>query len=483
MSKPNPELSAKVRNLNHQLSPKRHWWLIFGGLLFILVTGTFVWFYFHGHTQEAPGKQTNIQPILYYSIEKIESTQQPFLQKQIETYASARNSQAKPSKPNLADIVLKPSDSTATTDAVQSSQPTIAPLVSGTILKIEPTSGITIEFNNQLKKNSKDDLIALLKPTYDKPADTWTYLALGDVIPARDVYTVSKRSGYTYPFLKIADRTKQADLTVSNLETTVADGQANGEGAGMMVFTAPEKALEGLVSAGIDGVNLANNHSTNGGAAKSAVMLDNLAARSIGSFGVGKTSSASRAWTTTVKGIKITHLGYDSVPGMIDASPTSAGAKRIALKPWGTLSADDITAIQADIKTAKQSADVVIPWFHWGTEYTHDANDEQRRLAQACVDAGADVVIGTHPHWTQGFEWYKDHLIAYSLGNFVFDQNWSEETKRSVALELTFTGSKVTGAQLLPANIESAVQPRFLTSNEALYKQILTDISAHSWWK
>ena len=220
----------------------------------------------------------------------------------------------------------------------------------------------------------------------------------------------------------------------------------------------------------------------NGGSTKVAEMLQNLNQNKIGSFGVGK-SGAPSIWTTTVKGLRISHLGYDTVPGNIEPTSATPGARRIALSPWGTLSATDIYLVKADIQTAKQSADIVIPWFHWGSEYTHVANDEQRRMAQACVDAGADVVIGTHPHWTQGVELYKDHLIAYSLGNFVFDQNWSEETKRSAELEIQFSGKKVVAAKLLPAKIENWVQPRFLEASEPLYTQILDDIAKNSWWK
>ena len=339
-----------------------------------------------------------------------------------------------------------------------------------------------IELNSAAAKEDKERILTVLAKSFEltDPTKTWTYLAVGDIIPARDVYTVSRRAGYAYPYLKISDRTTKPDLTITNLETTIADGQIYGEGAGMMRFTAPARAIDGLRLAGIDGVNLANNHAMNGGSAKTTEMLSVLEGAGIGHFGVARKNEPI-SWTTTVKGQKITHLSFNTVPGSIDPTASSPGASRIPLKPWGTLSQANVDSVQQAIRAAKQTSDVVIPWFQWGTEYTHQANDEQRRLGQAAIDAGADLVVGTHPHWTQGIEWYKDHLIAYSLGNFVFDQNWSEKTKESTALFLTFSGTRVIAASLEPAVIENQVQPRWLAPNEARYTSILEDVATHSW--
>lgn len=408
-----------------------------------------------------------------YTLQNLSPAQQSSVLPLLTSYAQAAHRELQEGDAGVADIVV-----TATSGI----DPTPQPISSGNLLAGGSPATITVSFAHQLSGQSPAALqnqIAAALPS----SPTWTYLALGDTIPARDVYTYSRRrNDFVYPFAQVKDRTSQADLTVTNLETTVADGQANSEGPGMMVFTAPARALDGLVAAGVDGVNLANNHATNGGASKVTEMLNLLQAKSIGSFGVGRTSSASRTWTTVVKGTTITHLGYDTVPGLIEATPTSAGGRRLPLNPWGTLSAADGATVQADIQAAKQNSTLVIPWIHWGTEYTHQANDEQRSLAHQMIDAGADIVIGSHPHWTQGLEWYKGHLIIYSLGNFVFDQNWSEETLRSVAVELTFSGSQLTKAQLLPVHIDNFVQPRFLKSSETVHQQILTDIAAYSWW-
>ena len=366
----------------------------------------------------------------------------------------------------------------------QETSATPQPIVSSTILTPSINNSISVQITGSAERY-KYELIEKSKTALNNQQNKrWKYLALGDIIPARDVYTAMRvRNDFVYPYAKIFERSKQADLTVSNVETTIADGQNYQEGVNIMNFTAPARALDGIIDSGIDGVNLANNHSSNGGSQKFAEMMNLLTAKGIGYFGAGLNSAESnKPWVTKVKDISIAHLGYNSVPGLIPPTASTAGGNTIAVAPWGSLQPQQVASVATEIKEAKNSNDVVIVWFQWGTEYTHQANEDQRALAHAAIDAGADVVIATHPHWTQGVEWYKDHLIAYSLGNFVFDQNWSEETRRSVALELEFEQNNVVGAELLPIHIENLVQPRFLDPTETTYQQILHDVSNNSWW-
>jgi poly-gamma-glutamate synthesis protein (capsule biosynthesis protein) len=137
--------------------------------------------------------------------------------------------------------------------------------------------------------------------------------------------------------------------------------------------------------------------------------------------------------------------------------------------------------MEADIRAAKAHADLVFVYYHWGTEYTHDANADQRTVAHRAIDAGADLILGTHPHWVQGIEWYKDRLITYSLGNFVFDQEWSTKTKQGTFLKARFSGKRLTSAELVPYQIEDYQQPRPVNADIA--GSILQDIFTHSWWQ
>ena len=153
----------------------------------------------------------------------------------------------------------------------------------------------------------------------------------------------------------------------------------------------------------------------------------------------------------------------------------------LSMAPWGDFEEAPIAQMEVDIKAAKVQADVVFVYYHWGTEYTHLANNDQRTVAHRAVDAGADLILGTHPHWVQGVEWYNGKLITYSLGNFVFDQEWSTETKQGTILSATFSGKNLVAASLKPYQIEGYYQPRFTTA--ATEQKILGDVYGSSWWK
>ena len=111
-------------------------------------------------------------------------------------------------------------------------------------------------------------------------------------------------------------------------------------------------------------------------------------------------------------------------------------------------------------------SDVVIVSIHAGVEYTRKPTQEQVDFAHLAIDSGADVVIGHHPHWIQTIEIYKNKPIFYSLGNFVFDQEWSLDTKEGLIVQLTFNSSQLTKAELVPVIIENFCCPRIADDEE-----------------
>jgi poly-gamma-glutamate synthesis protein (capsule biosynthesis protein) len=119
---------------------------------------------------------------------------------------------------------------------------------------------------------------------------------------------------------------------------------------------------------------------------------------------------------------------------------------------------------------------MVLP--HWGTQYTRATVRDQRVVARELVDAGADVVAGGHPHWVQGVEVVRGGLVAYSLGNFVFDMDFSRQTQEGAVLELTFWGSELKGARLVPVVIGADFAPRLARGPRG--DGILADIWAAS---
>ena len=149
----------------------------------------------------------------------------------------------------------------------------------------------------------------------------------------------------------------------------------------------------------------------------------------------------------TPKGLKISFLGYTDVECYIEYTSCLERDKLIA-----------------EITDAKKQTDLVVIMFHWGTEYTHQPTKRQKEFAHTAIDNGADLVLGNHPHWFQPLEMYKEKLIAYSHGNTIFDQMWSEKTKEGIILKSTFDvkTKKLIDVKIYPTYIKDYGQPEIL---------------------
>jgi poly-gamma-glutamate synthesis protein (capsule biosynthesis protein) len=176
--------------------------------------------------------------------------------------------------------------------------------------------------------------------------------------------------------------------------------------------------------------------------------------------GAGKNAVAARQPAILERGgLSIAFLAYNDT----DVVPDSYSAE--SERP-GTVFMD-IDPMKADVAMAKNLADLVIVSMHSGTEYQSTPNRRQEEFARAAVDAGADLIIGHHPHVVQTVERYHGKYIVYSLGNFIFDQMWSRETREGMTLRVTMDGSGVTDLQFIPVVIDDYAQPRPATAVEA----------------
>ncbi|WP_374593970.1 CapA family protein [Aquabacterium sp.] len=230
---------------------------------------------------------------------------------------------------------------------------------------------------------------------------------VGDVMLADGPGRLVKRGDD--PFQYVASRLDEADLRVANLECVIASkGQAADK---PWTFRATPQTLP-LLKRHVDVVSLANNHSGDFGRAAFAEMLGRLDRAGVPYFGVGRNlREAHQARVIERKGVRIALLGYDEFfPRAFEAGDNYPGVA------W---SQDE--QVVHDIQQARQQADIVIPFMHWGQEHEPQANSRQRELARLMIDAGADAVVGTHPHVVQDTETYRGKPIVYSLGNFVFD--------------------------------------------------------------
>jgi poly-gamma-glutamate synthesis protein (capsule biosynthesis protein) len=287
-----------------------------------------------------------------------------------------------------------------------------------------------------------------------------TIVAVGDIMLGRTVHRIMEQTGdWAAPFRRVAPLLAGADLTLANLECALTASFSPPDDPYTMRFMSSPAAVEGLLLAGIDAVSLANNHSMDFGPVGLRDTIAVLDAQSIAHVGAGENlADARRPAVLALGGAKVALLGYDGVSG----AWYGAGDNRPGTAPL------DPALLVEDVAAATELAEVVVPFFHWGLEYTPGPTPEQRHLARLAVDAGATLVLGAHPHWVQGIECYQGKPIFYSLGNFVFDQEWSTETKQGVVLRLYFEGSRLLGFVLEPVIIEDFHRPRLARDDERL---------------
>ena len=288
-------------------------------------------------------------------------------------------------------------------------------------------------------------------------------LFTGDIIPARCTYAKVRAIGdWTAPFQPLHDVLAGADITAGTLDSTVSDAGTPIGCVETFSLAGPAAAVRGLQYAGYDVISHAANHIKDCGVAAcgndAMFQTDaNLRAAGILHAGDGANLAAARQpVVVTRNGVRFAFLAYDDIADYYHATADSAGSAPM-----------DPATVGEDIAAAKQVADVVIVIPHWGIEYTASPSDRQRAFARACAAAGADLVVGNHPHWVQAHEQVGKTFVAYALGNFVFDQDWSTETQQGALLDVTFAGTRVTATRYTPIRIHDQYQPRLAAPAEA----------------
>lgn len=287
-------------------------------------------------------------------------------------------------------------------------------------------------------------------------------VAVGDIMLGRGVNNkMVAYNDYLYPYRKMKAEFDSADLRVANLECIVTDTYPIPTDPSTFTFVTKAKAVEGLKYAGFDMLTVANNHANGVGHDPFMDMLGNLRGNGIEVCGGGNNlDEACAPSIVTAKGLRVAMHGYLMVP------PGPQGPYATSTS-WG-LAPVDLNRLPQDIAAARQKADIVIPYFHWGIEYTKDPIKLQQDAARAAIDAGADMVLGVHPHWVQAIEEYKGKLIIYALGNFIFDQDWSRPTLEGFMLHLYWRGTTLASIRWVPVLDQDRCQPRPMTPAEAV---------------
>jgi len=316
---------------------------------------------------------------------------------------------------------------------------------------------------------------------YD-PATAWTLVAAGDInLDGQVAYHVKQlRLGVDFPFdggtatitghtccssaglpLPTARRTGHdgavrdllslADLSIADFENPAPDNFAYHPAGN--TFSADPALVVGLANAGIDWVSLANNHIGDYGDQGILDTLQNLDTYGIAHGGAEANLAAARdASLLQARGVTVGILAYDTIKPADAATADGPGSNEMS-----------VARVRADVGAARAAgAQLVIVFAHWGADYTATTTAAQRTLAHAAIDAGADLVIGSHTHWAGGIELYKGRPIFYSLGDFIFGLARSEQTEEGPLLELTFEGTRLVQVRIRPYLILDLAQPNLL---------------------
>ncbi|MPZ18414.1 MAG: hypothetical protein GEV06_10945 [Luteitalea sp.] len=255
--------------------------------------------------------------------------------------------------------------------------------------------------------------------------------------------------GPHFIFDAIRDVLKNGDLLFGNLECVLSDrGLERRDPQSVYLRGAPE-AVEACVDAGFHVMNIANNHTLQYGAEAFRDTTRLLRNNGIAPLGIASGGEYhSEPVILERNGISIGFLGYSHEwEQYFDGDPLYAATRR--------------EGILADLTRLRRSVHYVVVSMHWGLEYMTYPSRDMTHLGRILIDHGCDVVLGHHPHVVQGCERYKHGLIAYSLGNFVFDKTWWQTCLRTVVVQITFARDRRVGVShaLIPVRVRRNYQP------------------------
>ncbi len=245
-------------------------------------------------------------------------------------------------------------------------------------------------------------------------------LFIGDVMLDREVAARMRRAGDpAYPFRALPGGwIASFDYAVGNLEGPVTDRRR--PPAKSIDFLFDPAVIPVLQEQGFDAFSQANNHALDQGKAGYEDSVRRLREAGFLVFGHQVDDGAVSFATTTIQGTRLAFLGFNTTDNPLNREQAASA-----------------------IASADAQADTVIAYIHWGTEYRSRPDVSSMQTARWLIEQGVDVIIGGHPHWAQGISSYDGKPIVWSLGNFIFDQDWSAQTRAGLAVALTIRGGSV----------------------------------------
>ncbi len=282
--------------------------------------------------------------------------------------------------------------------------------------------------------------------------DTVCLVAVGDIMLSRYVaQKVKEHTNPGYPFANISQFLQGGDITFGNLENPITPGRDIK--VPEMILRADPCMASALKGAGFDILSLANNHLPDFGPRGVLDTMQYLENAGINHAGAGKYEEAYEPRYIEANSLRLAFLAFtdpDIAPACYSAND-SAGTAAL-----------DAEKMNIAITKAAKNADFTVVYLHVGTEYALEPDKNQIYYSRLAIDAGADLVLGSHPHVAQSVEIYKGKYILHSLGNFIFDQLWSQETRESVIARICINKKGIERIEFLPVYINDDTQPAIL---------------------
>jgi poly-gamma-glutamate capsule biosynthesis protein CapA/YwtB (metallophosphatase superfamily) len=275
-------------------------------------------------------------------------------------------------------------------------------------------------------------------------------VAVGDIMLSRYVaQKIEEHGDPGHPFAGVKWFIQEADLAFGNLEGPLTPGRE--VKAHEMLLRSEPAMAPALKEAGFNVLSLANNHVPDFGARGIRDTMRYLDKAGIGYAGAGRNKQEAYAPRyMEIKGQRLAFLAFNDPAVIPEAYSAGDGPGTAVLEPQ---------EVAAAVSEAAGNADFTVVSLHAGTEYAAEPDDTQVRFARLAIDAGADLVLGNHPHVVQKVEEYRGKYIFYSLGNFIFDQFWSRETREGLSVKIWIGNEGVEKMEFLPVYINNDARP------------------------
>ena len=261
-----------------------------------------------------------------------------------------------------------------------------------------------------------------------------------------------KRHGLDFPWEHVRELLSSADILVGNLEAVLSESGVNPLWLPSLYMRGPSDCVQTLKDVGFDVLGVANNHMMQHGEGAFCETVTALESNGIQCIG---SASAPTVRELTRNGIRFGFLGYSMRP---EEYKPGRQQYRLASEP----------EILADVQSCAENYDHLVVSIHWGDEFVDRPSSEQQRLAHQIVDQGASTILGHHPHVLQAVEQYNGAVIAYSLGNFVFDMSF-KKTSDTMILDVSYGPKSLERVEVIPVKINEFYQPQ-LVDNDAEQK-------------